>query len=43
MIFNIQKANSQLHNDIIMYHKNTLQAIIQHHNSGTEEKIVTIL
>ena len=42
MTFYIQKVKGHLHCDIIMFCKNTFQAIIQRHNSGTEGEIVTI-
>lgn len=43
MIFSIQRVKGQLHPGIIMFCKNTVLAIIQHNESGTEGEFVSIL
>lgn len=42
MAFYIQEVKGQLDWDIIMFCKNTFRAIIQCHDSGTEEEIFHI-
>lgn len=38
----IEKVKSRLHCDIIMFCRNTLLVFIQHRNSGTDGKAVSI-
>ncbi len=42
MTFYIQKVKGRVHCDVTMFCKNTFLAVIQPHNEGKEEEIVTI-